>query len=86
MDSNNLTPRRSATDDTATTSRSRRSILSNYAIFRRFSFKDEAEKHTTPEPVVKEAYFPTYKLSWERLKAYLEEKWPDIPQRGRMVR
>ena len=86
MGSINPLQRRSATDDTTATSRSRRSILNNQAVFRRFSFKDQAEKHTIQEPVAKEAYYPTYKLSWERLKAYLEEKWPDIPQRERKVR
>lgn len=46
---------------------------------KRLSFKKEAEQPPPPpKPVLKEAYFPTYQFNWERLKAYLERKFPDV--------
>jgi hypothetical protein len=45
---------------------------------KRLSFKNEAEQPPPPpKPVLKEAYFSTYQLSWEKLKAYLERKFPN---------
>src|SRR5437660_886445 len=53
---------------------------------KRLSFKDEAEKRPPPpKPVLKEAYYSTYELTWEKLKAYLEWKFPDTPFGDRNV-
>lgn len=72
MSDMNPPPRRSATEVTTATSSGR-------SIFRRFSFKDQAEQPSPPpKPNLKEAYYPTYKLSWEKLKAYLERKFPEV--------
>lgn len=53
---------------------------------KRLSFKNEAEQPPPPpKPVLKEAYFPTYQFSWEKLKAYLERKFPDTKFEDRNV-
>lgn len=49
------------------------------------NYKTQAEKSQQPSKLLRQDSYPTYRLKWEKLKAFLERKFPDHTFKERRV-
>jgi hypothetical protein len=65
--------------DTVSTNSSRNSSMSKFRNPRRkvTNYKTQAEKSQQPPKFLRQDSYPTYRLKWEKLKAFLERKFPN---------
>ncbi|XTI82986.1 hypothetical protein V2W45_1326435 [Cenococcum geophilum] len=73
--------------DTVSTNSSRNSSMLKCGNPRRkvTNYKTQAEKSQQPPKLLRQDSYPTYRLKWEKLKAFLERKFPDHTFKERRV-